>query len=83
MAVSASSPPGASRGQRAGLPPPALPIWLFPWLSYFAIGAMSAVLVAMAFTPSLASQLWASVLSVAVALVAYALIRHGKYEAPP
>ncbi|HUO80202.1 MAG TPA: amino acid permease [Steroidobacteraceae bacterium] len=71
------------RGERAGGPPPALPIWLFPWLSYFAIAAMTAVLVAMAFTPDLASQLWASVGSVAVALVAYALVRHGKYEAAP
>jgi GABA permease len=69
--------------ERAGGPPPALPIWLFPWLSYFAIAAMTAVLVAMAFTPDLASQLWASVLSVAVALVAYALIRHGRYQAAP
>ena len=71
------------RGQRLGAPPPALPIWLFPWLSYLAIAAMIAVLVAMAFTPDLASQLWASVLSVAVTLVAYAVIRHGKYEAAP
>jgi GABA permease len=71
------------RGQRLGAPPPALPIWLFPWLSYLAIAAMIAVLVAMAFTPDLASQLWASVLSVAVTLVAYAVIRHGKYAAAP
>jgi L-asparagine transporter-like permease len=71
------------RSERAGGPLPALPIWLFPWLSYFAIAAMTAVLVAMAFTPDLASQLWASVLSVVVALAAYALIRHGKYEAAP
>ncbi|HUO95604.1 MAG TPA: amino acid permease [Steroidobacteraceae bacterium] len=71
------------KNQRAGLPPPQLPIWLFPWLSYFAIAAMTAVLVAMAFTPDLASQLWASVLSVVVALAAYALLRHGKYGTPP
>jgi GABA permease len=71
------------KNERAGRPPPALPIWLFPWLSYVAIAAMTAVLVAMAFTPDLASQLWASVLSVVVALVAYAVIRHGKYEAAP
>jgi GABA permease len=71
------------RAERAGGPPPALPIWLFPWLSYFAIAAMTAVLVAMAFTPDLASQLWASVLSVVVALAAYAVLRHGKYEAAP
>ncbi len=70
------------QNERAGGPPPALPIWAFPWLSYFAIGAMSAVLVAMGFTENLRSQLWASVLSVVVALGAYALLRHGKYETP-
>jgi GABA permease len=69
--------------ERAGGPAPALPIWLFPWLSYVAIAAMTAVLVAMAFTPGLESQLWASVGSVVVALVAYAVMRHGKYEAAP
>ena len=69
--------------ERSGGPPPALPMWLFPWLSYFAIAAMTAVLVAMALTPGLASQLWVSVLSVVVALVAYAMMRHGKYEAAP
>jgi len=71
------------RNERAGGPRPALPIWLFPWLSYFAIAAMTAVLVAMAFTPDLASQLWASVLSVFIALGAYALLRHGRYGAAP
>lgn len=71
------------KNERAGRPPPALPIWLFPWLSYFAIAAMTAVLIAMAFTPGLESQLWASVGSVVVALVAYGVIRHGKYEAAP
>jgi L-asparagine transporter-like permease len=71
------------KNERAGGPPPALPIWLFPWLSYLAIAAMTAVLVAMAFTPALASQLWASVLSVVVALAAYGVMRHGKYEAAP
>jgi L-asparagine transporter-like permease len=51
-------------------------MWFFPWLSYFAIAAMIAVLVAMAFTPALASQLWVSVLSIAVALLAYLWVRH-------
>jgi GABA permease len=71
------------KNERAGGPPPALPIWLFPYLSYFAIAAMVAVLVAMGFTPDLASQLWWSVLSVIVALAAYGVMRHGKYESAP
>jgi L-asparagine transporter-like permease len=53
---------------------PALPMWAFPWLSYLAIAAMSAVLLAMALTPALASQFWTSAVSVAVALGAYALL---------
>jgi len=58
-----------------GAPLPVLPMWWFPWLSYFTIAAMSAVLVAMAFTPAMASQLWISVVSVAVALLAYLCVR--------
>ena len=61
--------------ERAGAPPAMLPMWLFPWLSYLAIAAMLAVLLAMAVTPGLGSQLWASVISVALALLAYWLLR--------
>jgi GABA permease len=61
--------------RQQGAPEPMLPMWWFPWLSYFAIAAMCAVLVAMAFTPAMASQLWISVLSVAVALLAYLWVR--------
>jgi len=68
---------------RQGVPPPALPMWWFPWLSYFAIAAMSAVLVAMAFTPAMASQLWISVLSVAVALLAYLWVRQRRLSSSP
>src|SRR5712671_740364 len=68
---------------RQGAPPPALPMWWFPWLSYFAIAAMSAVLVAMAFTPAMASQLWISVLSVAVALLAYLWVRQRRLSSSP
>jgi L-asparagine transporter-like permease len=51
---------------------PALPMWLFPWLSYAAIAAMGAVLVAMAVTESLASQFWTSAGTVTLVLLAYA-----------
>ncbi|HUO20492.1 MAG TPA: amino acid permease [Steroidobacteraceae bacterium] len=64
--------------ERAGLPPSALPMWLFPWLSYLGIAGMASVLVAMAFTPSHRAELWTSMISIAVALLAYAVLRHGK-----
>jgi GABA permease len=55
--------------------PPALPMWLFPWLSYLAIAGMAAVLVAMAITPARAAEFWTSAASVAVALAAYGVVR--------
>lgn len=58
------------RGQAAGQGAPALPMWGFPYLSYFSIVSMVAVLLAMMMTPSMATQFWASVLSVVVILVA-------------
>lgn len=45
-------------------------MWGFPYLSYFSIVSMVAVLLAMMMTPSMATQFWASVLSVVVILVA-------------
>jgi L-asparagine transporter-like permease len=50
-------------------------VWWFPWLSWLTIAAMLGVLVAMAATPSLASQLHASLVAVAVVLLAYGLVR--------
>ena len=50
-----------------------LKMWFFPWLSYFAVGCILAVLVAMALTPDLASQFYTSLGSLAVTLVAFAL----------
>jgi L-asparagine transporter-like permease len=50
-------------------------VWFFPWLSYLTIGGMLAVLVAMALTPALASQLYLGLLTLAVATVAYVLFR--------
>jgi GABA permease len=58
--------------------PPALPMWLFPWLSYLAIVGMLAVLVAMAITPARAIEFWTSALSVAFALAAYALVKRSR-----
>jgi GABA permease len=57
--------------ERRGEPPAAVEMWLFPWASYAAIAGMVAVLVAMALTPDLQSQLWESVAALAVAVGAY------------
>jgi len=59
----------------AGKPAPALPMWLFPWLSYVAIGGMALVLIAMARSPEHALEFRASAISVAVTLLAYFLAR--------
>jgi L-asparagine transporter-like permease len=64
--------------EAAGAAQPALLMWLFPWLSYLAIGGIAVVLIAMAVTADLRSQFWASLLTVAVALVAYAVKRRAR-----
>ncbi len=53
--------------ERAGGPAPSITLWLFPWSSYVAIAAMIAVLAAMAFTPGLGVDLYASLITLAVA----------------
>jgi len=53
----------------------AVRVWLFPWLSYVTIGAMFAVLVAMAATPELASQFYFSLLTLAVVVGSYYVFR--------
>jgi L-asparagine transporter-like permease len=61
--------------QAAGKRQPSLQMWLFPWASYLGVAAMIAVLTAMAMTPQLSQELWVSLLTVAVALIAFALLR--------
>jgi L-asparagine transporter-like permease len=68
--------------EQAGLPKPALPMWLFPWLSYAAILGMAMVLIAMALTPEHRAEFWASTISVAVALSAYFLFRRNRPAQP-
>jgi GABA permease len=47
-------------------------MWLFPWASYAAIGAIVAVLLAMALTPALASQFYSSAaVAAGVAILAW------------
>jgi len=60
--------------ERANRPDPPVRMWLFPWLSYLTIGAMGAVLIAMAYTPALKQDFYASLLTLAVA-VAAALVK--------
>jgi len=61
--------------EAAGAPLPVLPMWLFPWLSYLAIVGVIAVLIAMAVTPSHRAEFWTSVISMAVALLAFGVFR--------
>jgi len=53
----------------------AVKVWAFPWLSYAALAAMAAVLIAMVSTPELASQFYVSVLAAIVATTACLLSR--------
>jgi GABA permease len=52
-----------------------LKMWLFPWASYGVIAAILAVLAAMAFTPDLATQLYASLAVLAVVLALFFGVR--------
>jgi AAT family amino acid transporter/GABA permease len=58
-----------------------LKMWWFPWASWAVIAAIIAVLVAMAFTPELASQLYASLLCLAVVIAGYLALRR-RYGIP-
>jgi GABA permease len=61
--------------ERAGLPAPALKMWLFPWASYAAVAGMVAVLLAMAVTPARQKELYVSLVALAVAWIAFLLVR--------
>ena len=61
--------------ERAGAPPPALTMWLFPWASYAAIAGMAGVLIAMYFTPSLIQELRVSLIALVVVVLAYLALR--------
>ena len=54
--------------ERSGRPAPVIAMWLFPYLSYAAIAAMAAVLIAMALTPSLQQDFKYSCLTLGVAV---------------
>src|SRR5262245_2206006 len=77
LAIAVSQVRVRTRQERAGKPP-VLPMWLFPWLSYFAIAGFLAVLIALAITPARFVEFWTSAISVAVALAAYAVLRRNR-----
>jgi L-asparagine transporter-like permease len=75
LAIAVSQVRTRQAREAAGAPPPVLPMWLFPWLSYLAIVGVIAVLIAMAVTPSHRAEFWTSVISMAVALLAFGVFR--------
>jgi GABA permease len=74
MAIAAAQITLRRRRERDGEPLPPVMMWLFPWLSYVAIAAMGAVLVAMAFTPSLQQDFKFSCITLVVVLIAYLIV---------
>jgi GABA permease len=70
--------------ERVGAPQPAITMWLFPWGSYAAIAGMLAILLAMAITPGQAKDLYASLVTLAFACIAYLFVRsrRGRQVAP-
>ena len=57
-------------------------MWLYPYLTYFAIAAIGVVIVSMAFVEKVRSQLWLGLLTVGVVLVAY-FIKQRVSGSPP
>ena len=64
-----------NRRTAAGEPAPPIQMWLYPASSLLALAAMAGVLIAMAVTPALQQDFWASCLTLALALGAYGLLR--------
>jgi L-asparagine transporter-like permease len=63
------------RRERAREAAPSISMWWFPWLSLAAIGAMAAVLIAMAFTPAMQRDFNISCITLLVAVLAYFVVR--------
>src|SRR5580704_3476052 len=75
MAIAAAQIILRKRRERDGEPLPPVMMWLFPWLSYVAIAAMGAVLIAMAFTPSLQQDFKFSCITLVVAVITYLIVQ--------
>ncbi|SRR5579859_827149 len=61
--------------ERLGEAPPPVRMWLFPYLSYVAIGCMAAVLIAMAFTPGQQQDFKFSCITLVITVLAYRIVR--------
>ncbi len=81
MAIALSQIALRNGRERSGEPRPAVVMWLFPWLSYAAIAGMSAVLVAMAFTPGLQQDFKFSCITLVVAIAANVVTRRRRRPA--
>lgn len=68
--------------RREGRPEPVIRMWGFQWLSYSTVGGLVAVLIAMGLTPDLADQLYVSLATVALVVVAYLIVRLVRVKAP-
>jgi GABA permease len=62
------------RREREGQPQPVISMWLFPYLSYAAIAAMAAVLIAMALTDHLQRDFYVSCITLVLAVIAYLIV---------
>lgn len=60
--------------QKRGAEGLAIRMWWFPWASYLTVGAIVAVLVAMGVTKDLSSQLYVSLLALAVVIIASMMV---------
>jgi len=78
LAIAVSQVRWRAARERAGMPPPTLAMWLFPWLSYAAIAGMLLILIAMALTPTHRAEFWTSAVSIVVALLAFVIFRRGQ-----
>ncbi|MDP9009474.1 MAG: amino acid permease [Pseudomonadota bacterium] len=63
------------RRERDGAARPEVNMWLFPYLSFAAIGCMAAVLIAMAFTPGQQQDFKVSCITLAATVGAYLIVR--------
>jgi GABA permease len=82
MAIAVAQITLRKRRERNGEAQPPVVMWLFPWLSYAAIAAMGAVLIAMAFTPGLQQDFKFSCITLVVAVAAYFMKKWTRRPAP-
>ncbi len=78
MAIAAAQIALRRRRERRAEPPPPVRMWLFPWLSYAAIGGMGAVLIAMAFTPGMQQDFKASCVTLGITIALYYVVKRKK-----